>query len=90
MQVNLELITEALAEVNPETRPITEDESEHEATIDMFETVGHGLADTSDQEIAGFDRYAFLRHCGILETTHEGIFPQPGRKAARLWMCVAA
>jgi hypothetical protein len=71
--VHLELITDALVEVNPQTRPITEDELEHEATIDMFETVCHGLADTLDQEIPGFDRYAFLRHCGILEATDEEV-----------------
>jgi non-ribosomal peptide synthetase component F len=67
-QVNLELISTALAEVNPRAQPITGDEIEHAVALEMFESFCRELADTFAQDVRSFDRDAFLKHCGLLET----------------------
>lgn len=59
------LIADTLKRANPQRHPITEDEFEHLATIDMHECICHALADTLGNRNPSFDKNLFLTNCGV-------------------------
>lgn len=59
------MIAHALRRANPVARPITEDEFEHEATIEMHINCCNSIADALALRNPSFDITLFLSNCGV-------------------------